>query len=80
MSISPVESQGRAPVVNHEGDVAGYPDFLQQGIQKPAVFLKGIGLRSTLFKFVRVSHPDQVRRDTSAQPADMGYDIAPQIG
>ncbi len=80
MPVTPVKTEGRAPIVHDQHHILCHPQVIQQGIEIGAVFNETIGLRATLRQFVRVAHTDQIRCDTPPQPLEMRHDIAPEIG
>ena len=76
MPPRPVEAEARAPVVHHEGHVAGGINCFEPGIEIPAVVGEAI---PPPFRRPRVPHSDEVRGEATTHRLYMGDDVAPEI-
>ena len=76
VSVRPVEAEGGAPVLDHEDDLAGGEDGGEEGLQVARVVGEGVfdsGLCGG-------AHADVVGGDAAREGADVGDDVAPEVG
>src|SRR5262249_4939657 len=66
MAVGPIETEGRAPVMDHEGDPLAHIQRLEQGIEVASVLDKVIRAGATVRQLVGVAHADQVGGDAAA--------------
>ena len=66
VAIGPVEAEGRAPVMDDQGDPLVHIQGLEQGVEVAAVLDEAIRAGATVGQLVRVAHADQVGGDAAA--------------
>lgn len=79
MPVGPVETEGRTPVVDHQGDLIAEVELLQQRVEVATVLDEPVAARPTVGELVRVPHPDQVGRDASGEASEVGDYVPPQV-
>ena len=80
MTVGPVETQHRAPVVEHERDALTHRESLEQGIEKGALLRQPVALGAAGCQPAGIAHADQVGRDAPPERLDPRDDVAPQVG
>src|SRR5881409_945715 len=66
VAVGPVEAEGRAPVMDDEGDPLVHIQGLEQGVEVAAVLDAAIRAGGTVRQLIGVAHADQVGGDASA--------------
>src|SRR5205823_3411066 len=66
VAVGPVEAEGRAPVMDDEGDPLVHIQGLEQGVEVAAVLDEAIRAGATVRQLVGVAHADQVGGDAAA--------------
>ena len=79
MPIRPIEAERRTPVVNHEGDVAGHIQPVEQPVQVLAVFHEAVAAGAGFRELLRIAHADEVWRDAPPQSLQVRHHVAPQV-
>ena len=79
VAVGPVEPEGRAPVMDNEGDPLVHMKGLEQGVEVAAVLDEAIRAGATVRQLVGVAHADQVGGDAAASRLQMRQDISPEV-
>src|SRR5258706_15620359 len=79
VAVSPVEAEGRSPVVDDEGDPFMHTECREQGVEVAAVLNKGVRAGAAGRELVGVAHADEVGRDTVPELLEVRDHIAPEI-
>src|SRR5258707_10752398 len=79
VAVSPVEAEGRSPVVDDEGDPLMHTECREQGVDVAAVLNKGVRAGAAGRELVGVAHADEVGRDTVPALLEVRDHIAPEI-
>jgi hypothetical protein len=66
MAVGPVEAEGRAPVMDDEGDPLAHIQGIEQGVEVAAVLDEAIRAGPAVRQLVGVAHADEVGGHTAA--------------
>jgi hypothetical protein len=77
MTASPVETECRTPVVDHQRYAVGDVELFKQSLEEMTVFYQAVGAFSAIGELLGIPHPDQVRSQAASEMPDLGDDVAP---
>src|SRR5262245_28522831 len=79
MAVGPIEGEGRAPVMDHEGDPLVHIQGLEQGVEVAAVLDETIRAGATIRQLIGVPHADQIGGNAAASCLQVRQHVAPEI-
>src|SRR5262245_32092717 len=79
VAVGPIEAEGRAPVMNDEGDPLAHIQGIEQGVEVAAVLDEAVRAGATVRKLVGVAHADEVGGDAAALWLQVRHHVAPEI-
>src|SRR5262249_29257453 len=79
VAVGPIEAEGRAPVMDDEGDALVHIEGLEQGVEVAAVLDEAIRAGAAVGQLVGVAHADQVGGDAAAWWLQVRQHVAPEI-
>src|SRR3989442_5860775 len=79
VAVGPVEAEGRAPVMDDEGDPLAHIQGLEQGVEVAAVLDEAIRAGAAVRQLVGVSHAYQVGGDAAASWLQVRQHVAPEV-
>src|SRR5262249_20746235 len=77
MAVGPVKAEGRAPVMNNQGDPLAHIQGLEKGVEKAAVIDEAIRAGATARQLAGGTPTDQVGCDTAASVAQVRQHVSP---
>jgi len=80
MAVGPVEAEGRTPVVEDKGDPLAHIERLEQAVEEAPVLDETVRAGAALRQLLRITHADQVGRDTAPERLQVWQNVAPEVG
>ena len=66
--------------MGYKGDPFRGLELIEKCIQVTSVLDKGVGVRAALGQLFRIAHADEIGRETAAEIAYVGKNVAPEVG
>src|SRR5262245_7832048 len=79
VAVSPIEAEGRAPVMDDEDDPFAHVQSLEQGVEVAAVLYEAIRVRAAVRQLTGIAYADQVGSDAAAERQQVWQYVAPKV-